>query len=242
MFVNQDIKLLEWDTEHFGYKIASVRPSKLEIKELHSLINELKTNNFKLAYCFVNPSDEVSNNSLISSCGFISDEKVSFVMNIRQLENLIYSSNVCSYKSNFTSEKLKLLALQSGLYSRFKMDKKFVNNEYEKLYSEWINKSVNKEIADEILVYYIDEEEKGFVTLSMKNETGSIGLIAVDEKERGHSIGKELMKAAFSTFKEKDIINIEVATQKANTRACEFYKSLGFEIGTVENIYHLWIR
>jgi dTDP-4-amino-4,6-dideoxy-D-galactose acyltransferase len=242
MFVKQGIKLLEWDTMHFGYKIASVRIPKLTEKDLRRLINDLQIDNYRLAYCYVDPSDEISNNSLLNTCGFIADEKVLFIKKIGKLDNLMHSSNICSYKSDFTSEKLKLLAFQSGMYSRFKLDEKFVNNEYEKLYFEWIDKSVKKEIADEILVYYKDKEEKGFVTLSMKNKIGSIGLIAVDEKERGNSIGKELMKAAFSTFKAKDILNVEVVTQKANTRACEFYKSLGFEVGTVENIYHLWIK
>lgn len=234
--------LLDWDTKKFGYPIASVRPDKMESKDLQGLIEELKINDFKLAYCFVNPTDEISNITLLKSCGYIADEKVTFVIEIGQHDDLTHSSNISSYKLNYTSEKLKLLALQSGIYSRFKLDKNFVNNEYEQLYTEWINKSVAKEIASDILVYYKDDDEKGFVTLEIKKGVGSIGLVAVDEKERGQSIGKELMMAALWTFKEKGIFNVEVVTQKANRIACEFYKSLGFTIGKVENIYHLWIK
>jgi len=75
-----------------------------------------------------------------------------------------------------------------------------------------------------------------------KEGFGSIGLVAVDEKERGNSIGKELMKAALWTFKENGVHTVEVVTQKANRIACAFYKSLGFKVGKVENIYHLWIK
>ncbi|MFZ4706092.1 MAG: GNAT family N-acetyltransferase [Bacteroidales bacterium] len=242
MSVKQNFNLLKWDTEQFGYKIASVRPVSLEQKNLELLINELENINVKLAYCFVDPSDLISNNSLINSGVFLADEKITFITTIEKDSTFEFSSCIAPYKLNYTSEKLKSLALQSGLYSRFKMDINFVNHEYEQLYSEWIDKSVKMEMADEILVYYKEDDEKGFVTLNIKNGVGSIGLVAVDEKERGNSIGKELMKAALWTFKNKGICTVEVVTQKANRIACEFYKALGFTIGNVENIYHLWIK
>ena len=40
-----------------------------------------------------------------------------------------------------------------------------MNNEYEKLYTVWTEKSVNKEIVDESFVYNICEEDIGFITL-----------------------------------------------------------------------------
>ena len=156
--------------------------------------------------------------------------------------NFVFSDLIRPYKLNYSSDKLKILALQSGLYSRFKIDLRFDNGEFQKLYSEWIEKSVKKIISKEILVYYKQNDEKGFVTLDIKAGIGSIGLIAVDELERGNSIGKELMNAALYFFKNQNVNNIEVVTQKANVIACKFYKSLGFEVKSIENIYHIWIK
>lgn len=240
--MKQNYSLLNWDTKHFGYRIASVKPVNLEQKDLEILISELGNNNIRLAYCFADPTDRISNNSLILAGGFLADEKITWVMHLEQDSTFEFSSSICPYKLNYTSEKLRLLALQSGIYSRFRLDNNFVNNEYEQLYSEWIDKSVNKEMADEILVFYKDDDEKGFVSLAFKNEVGSIGLVAVDEMERGQSIGKELMKAALAAFKEKGLRRVEVVTQKANRIACEFYKAMGFTVGNVENVYHLWIK
>jgi dTDP-4-amino-4,6-dideoxy-D-galactose acyltransferase len=107
---------------------------------------------------------------------------------------------------------------------------------------EWIEKSVKREIADEILVYSENEDEKGFITLVIKKNKGSIGLIAVDEKERGKSVGKKLVQAALLYFNEKKINIVEVVAQIENRGACRFYKSLGFEIKSIVNIYHLWIN
>jgi dTDP-4-amino-4,6-dideoxy-D-galactose acyltransferase len=240
--VKNNYNLLKWDTEHFGYKIASVRSNKLEFDDLKILIDELTNNDFKLVYFYVNPSDEISNNSLRSISGFLADEKITFGIQLKKDDSFIYSPFIKPYKLDYSSEKLKVLALQSGTYSRFKLDKEFVNDEYKKLYIEWIDNSVRKVIADEILVYYKNDEEKGLVTLVSKKATGFIGLIAVDEKERGNSIGKELMNASLFVFKEKGINNIEVVTQKANRIACEFYKALGFTVKNVENVFHLWIK
>lgn len=138
----------------------------------------------------MNPADEISKRALKSASGFLADEKVTLYTIIKDEDNTIISENIESYRLNYVSEKLKLLTLQSGFFSRFKTDLHFRNNEFNKLYLEWIEKSVEKIIAIEVLVYYINEEEKGFVTLNVTNNVGHIGLIAVDEKERGKSIGK----------------------------------------------------
>jgi dTDP-4-amino-4,6-dideoxy-D-galactose acyltransferase len=240
--VVQKYKFLEWDTQHFGYKIASVHPDAIMLAELKLLTDELKSNDFRLAYFFVNPLDEISNDVLQSVSAFMADEKVTFGIHLDQDSIYEISPSIMPYKLGYTSEKIKNLALQSGIYSRFKLDKNFVADEYVKLYTEWIDKSVKKIIADEALIYYKNEEEMGLVTLAINKSKGSIGLVAVDELERGNSIGKHLMNAALFYFKEKGITNIEVVTQKANKIACEFYRALGFEIRNVENIYHLWIK
>lgn len=235
--------LLNWDTEQFGYKIVSVRPDKMSYKDLEELVHNLSNNGVKLIYFFADPTDGISNQSLERISAFLADEKITFHNYLKQNKGFYsFSSSIIPYKLECTSEKLRFLALQSGIYSRFKLDTKFVNHEYEKLYNVWIDKSVKKNIADEILVYYKDDDEKGFITIETKKTIGSIGLIAVDEKERGNSIGKELMNAAFSKFTEKGISNVEVVTQKANVIACKFYETLGFEIKNIENVYHLWIN
>ena len=174
--------------------------------------------------------------------GFLADKKITFINEITQENNFVDSDYIKPYKLNYASEKLKLLALQSGLYSRFRIDPYFNKDEYQKLYLEWIKKSVQKIMATEILVYYKDNDEKGFVTLGITDGIGSVGLIAVDELERGNSIGKKLMFAALNYFKENKINVVEIVTQKANTVACGFYQSLGFKKKNIVNVYHIWIK
>lgn len=235
--------LLEWDTQFFGYKIANINSFKLELLELNAVLEELRNKDFKLAYCFVSPNDQISNNSLNLVSGLLVDEKITYFAEIGKENTLIDKGNIKPYDLKYASDKLRSLTLQSGIYSRFNIDPNFRNNEFEKLYLEWIEKSISRELANEVLVSCEENEIQGFVTLTIKNNnTGSIGLIAVDESTRGKSIGKKLMSASFEYFRGREINNLEVVTQKANYIACRFYESCGFQVKNIVNVYHLWIK
>lgn len=238
----RNYRLLEWDTHFFGYKIASIEADRLKSFDLNEIIKELKEMNFSLAYCFVHPEDNSFNESLRQNSALLVDVKVTYSILTDSKDNLTISDNIKPYRFKYVSDKLKSLALQSGKYSRFNIDPNFRENEYEKLYFEWIYKSVTKTLANEILVYQDGNEIQGFITLRKIHDIGSIGLIAVDEKMRGKSIGRKLLNAAIVYFKENSIKHIEVITQKENSSACSFYESYGFEVSSVINVYHLWIR
>jgi ribosomal protein S18 acetylase RimI-like enzyme len=204
-------------------------------------MKQLRENDFKLAYCFVAPEDKLSNESLRQASGLLADEKITYSISVEE-NSFPGSDKIVPFHLKHASQKLITLALQSGAYSRFKIDQNFRNNEFERLYLEWIVKSVSKELADEVLIYSEDDEILGFITLSKKNGKGTIGLIAVDENQRGKSIGKKLIGRGLLYFKENNIAETDVVTQKANSIACRFYETCGFRIKSIVNIYHLWIR
>lgn len=233
---------LEWDSRFFGYKIGAIHTQNLKLNELEKIIMELREQDYRLAYCFAYPDDEISNSSLKSVSGLLVDQKITFSMGIDKADNLTRCTFIKPFNLNSATEKLKSLALQSGIYSRFKIDPNFKNDEFEKLYLEWIEKSVKRVIAEEVLVYYENDDEKGLITLGLKDNVGTIGLLAVDEKERGKSIGRKLVQEALLYFKEKKTSIVEVVTQIDNKSACGFYKSMGFETKSIVNIYHIWIN
>ncbi len=238
----EDYHKLDWDSDFFGYKIAAVNASELKLNRLNEILSRLKENHFKLVYGFVSPEDKISNESFKQTSGLLVDEKVTYFIRIDHEDPLLLSESIVPYDLNFASDKLKSLVLQSGIYSRFKIDPNFRNKEYEKLYTEWIEKSVNKSLAKEVLVYVEDKEVLGFVTLGLRGDTGYIGLLAVDENQRGKAIGKKLVNAVMLYFQKTGVTDLEVVTQKANNIACRFYESCGFDIKKIVNIYHIWIR
>ena len=128
----------------------------------------------------------------------------------------------------------------SGEFSRFRLDRRFISNEYERLYVEWLRKSLNKTIAFKTFVAREKTEIAGLITLGKKKECADIGLVAVDEKYRGRGIGRDLIRFADNAAFTMGFKQIQVVTQKKNWGACRLYEKCGFKMNNVINVYHYW--
>ena len=103
-----------------------------------------------------------------------------------------------------------------------------------------ILKSVNKKNADEVLLYKIEDDIVGIVTLAYKNYTGEVGIVAVDTKYRGKGIAKQMMFAAEKWFFENGLKDIQVVTQGSNLPANTLYKKCEYSIDKKKFFYHIW--
>ena len=148
--------------------------------------------------------------------------------------------SIDSSLSTTLQEKLIEQAVQSGIYSRFNVDKKIGKEKYEEMYTLWMLNSLNHTIAKEVLVLLEQNDLKGFITLGEKNKRADIGLIAVDHHFRGNGIGRILMESAEKWFSDKGYKTIQVVTQGDNYPACRLYERCGYEVETVEFFYHIW--
>lgn len=232
---------LDWDSDFFGYPIGRINARQLNSHNLTQLVNEARAGGFQLLYLFANPADQLSNESAKENKAKLADQKVTFRIVNNKMEFACIDQHIIDYPTQQPSAKLVELSLQSGVYSRYKIDDHFKHNEFEKLYRAWIENSVSKKIADHTFVYIEDGKELGVVTAKLRPEGAQIGIIAVDEHTRGKSIGSKLMNHLLAVLKSKHIPLLDVATQVNNTNACNFYKKLGFEVHTLENIFHIWL-
>jgi dTDP-4-amino-4,6-dideoxy-D-galactose acyltransferase len=132
------------------------------------------------------------------------------------------------------TEQMSKLALESGAFSRFKTDPRFVKGEYEKLYRLWISQALKQ---GEVLIV---EDLAGFVTCHVSAGEASIGLIAVDPDQRGKGWGKRLVKAAENFAYDRGAMRLKIGTQQANAPALAMYQSLGYKEVERCFIYHYW--
>ncbi len=230
---------LQWDSNFFNFNVAKIDAKDLNEEALNNIVMKAKEEKVDLVYAFANPKDIDSNKSL-QSVGNLIDEKVTYVTSVND-DKFSKDPQIHEYKDKLATEALITLALQSGVYSRFRRDNHFTEEQYKRLYTTWLTNSLNGKIASNVLVYVLDGKEVGFITLSVKNKRGDIGLLAVDEKQRGKHIGKKLMHAAFAAFQTMGIDTIQVVTQKNNIGACAFYEKIGCTVESVENVYHIWL-
>ena len=236
-------KHIKWDSNFFKFKVAKIIPEDLKVQQLEKIIYLLKKDNYRLLYWQANPHNEENIQGAGKFNGVLSDIKTTFLLSLEDYtsENSDYPINIHEYDLPQPNNQLINLALQSGEYSRFKTDKNFPSQSFEKLYTEWLVKSVKKELSDTILVYIINDFICGMITLYIKEKAGSIGLFGVDERYRERNIGKELINASKIYFKNKNCTSIEVVTQEKNIIACNFYINNGFTKFKTANFYHFWL-
>lgn len=141
-----------------------------------------------------------------------------------------------------SSQQLFDLAIQSGEFSRFKIDPKISADKFKRFYETWMVNSLNKSFADAVLVYKIDDEMVGFITLNSNHNQASIGLIAVDHHYRGMGIGKKLIESGENFMYQQGFKTLQVVTQGENIAACRLYEKCGFRKLNSEYFYHFWSK
>lgn len=237
------VDILEWDSDFFGFKIARININKSNssnIFELPEIISHLK---ITMVYLIMDEYDANAHEQLLKIGAILVDRKTTYSKSVKEpiKINDCYFPLVEFEEKHFTDDLIKL-AFASGIYSRFLLDKRFGRKSYEKLYSEWLDKSINKKLADKVWVALDDKKVVGFVTVKRnhENKSGQIGLIAVSEHYRGKKIGQSLMEKCDKWYFENNLNIAKVVTQGDNMAACSFYETAGYSIEKVDYYYHLW--
>lgn len=238
--------VLDWDSTFFGFTVARVLPQNLDFKQLDETLLTMRQENVTLAYWAASPTDEESVAAARRCNGFLADKKVTFVIDADEMlqrdSSTISEAIVEEYADLYPTPELEALALQAGVYSRFRVDPRIPEGRFVDLYKLWINNSVNKKIADAVLIVRKEGKAVGMVTVGRKGDRADIGLIAVDDSMRGKGLGLTLVRAAQEWALNKGFTSAQVVTQGENISACRFYEKCGYRVDKVENIYHFWIQ
>lgn len=233
-------EILEWDSNFFDFRVAMIN-SFDSIQEFSLLKKELKFHQIKLAYMFCKPKSEYDK-VMKSSNIFLADEKVTFSHLLNEINDDIDYSSIKEYQDSIVTDKMLDIAIQTSEYSRFRVDDNFKNEEFKKMYFQWIKNAVVNKGNDRLFVYEEDKALKGLIYLKeINSKIGSISLIGVDQGYRGEKIGSKLINKAKKHFKDIGKNEVHVITQKQNVLACNFYQKNGFNLIDTTNVYHLWL-
>ncbi|GHB37024.1 GNAT family N-acetyltransferase [Mongoliitalea lutea] len=231
------IKYLAWDSDFLSLKVGQLVHGK-------GVFNSLEINSsYDLLYVFADQKIQFPDPFMKDYSVQLVDEKVTYgkTLTLEQVTSRPNSS-IQSVPIDFIPDvHFEELAIQSGVYSRFFIDKKFPKDKFRELYKQWLHRSIGRVFADEVLVYLHKEQIVGFITYKFKSDAYEIGLVAVDHQFRGMGIGSQLLQAVdFFTKSENTPIGIRVVTQASNTSACRLYEKAGFQLTLHQYIYHCW--
>lgn len=239
-----DVVYLPFDSDLFGIKVGQLRlgdniplPS-----EVNASLQAAERNGYKLVYIKYNVAHALQVDDLPAAV--YEDVKVTFGINLHP--TLMVEGNTDGIKpleqaGTQHADQLLHLAFVSGEYSRFKLDPLFPTDAFSKLYTIWLEKSLNKQIADVVYVFEENGQILGFVTVSFQADNARIGLIAVDAAAQGKGIGKKLIQMVIKQAKAHNLHTVLVDTQMANSGACSFYSKTGFSIVSKEYILDCWL-
>lgn len=235
-------EILNWDSEFLGITVARINKPDLSEHKLSDILYELMKDGVNLVYWLSNR--KLEDNIIKQFNGNLVDKKTTFSINFRvqNIDNLLPSDRVKPYTSLMSINDVICLAIQSGEYSRFSVDQNIPRERFEALYNRWIQRSINKEIAEEVLVIQNNNRIAGVITLGNKNGRADIGLLAVDKNHRGKKYGEMLICAAQHWFVKKGYEFGQVETQGTNIPACNIYKKQGYTIEKEEYFYHFWLQ
>jgi dTDP-4-amino-4,6-dideoxy-D-galactose acyltransferase len=246
--MTQPFQILAFDSDLFGFKVAKILPSHLNLMTLQNILQQLQQQKVKLVYWMADSNDQVSTDAAQTMHGVLGSKQVTFVINLEVIAKSLQEAIalpqeiiIQEYTATKPSKELEALASQAGKYSHFQNDPQFPKELFIKLYQHWIANSVNKTIADKVIVAKAGDKLAGMITVGHKNKRGDIGLLAVNAEFRGKNIGYALVKTAQKEFWQAGFKTSQVVTQEANKPACRLYEKCGHHIEKIENYYHFWL-
>lgn len=226
------IQKLSWDSNLFGFSVGKLEWFEGEEKTLKSLL--AKDNQYAVVYVFADHEILLELPPVTAT-----DIKVTFCKELQQVQEIAASILEYDPQKHKYQELLDLVYL-SGTFSRFKQDVRFTEEDFSKLYQEWIDKSIKSETT-KVLVQEQDGNLGGFITLEeVSTESCRIGLTAVHPDYQGKSIATQLIQKCQNMAFVEGKSRIEVSTQDKNVAAKNLYAKNGFKKQKLKYIYHLW--
>jgi len=234
------IEVREWDSRFFGYPVASVSFAALPnpASDIPSALQEARTEGIRLLYLSMPPVQAALRHAIEQAGTKSVGRKVEYSKPIHMPSPSDEKGGIFLCHEN--SPALEHLALQSGSHSRFHLDDGFQNQEFERLYREWLASSLRGENGKRVYVAGDATDPQGLITLE-PGQMARIGLLAVDARQRGHGLGHQLVAEAERVCHQNHFAELHVATQAENTRACHFYEICGFRKISETEFFHAWL-
>lgn len=240
------IRLLEWDTAHFGYRIARITVNTLTRSLAQEIDQWCADNDIACVYFLCAAGDDTSIRLAEDFAYRQQDIRVTFAHKLKDftyLETLL--PNIRLDTATETDESA-LLQIADGIYqhSRFYNDPHFETSKVDAMYRIWMRRSLSGDLADTIFVARVEGIVQGFVTaqLNIATGVGELPLVGIASALRGKGVGIHIILQALNHLKQQSAAGVEVVTQGRNIAAQRLYQKAGFRTANVQLWYHKWYR
>lgn len=232
--------LLDWDSQFFGRRVASVRDHKLSSGSRGEIETWCERQQIDCLY-FLTRFEDSETIQLAERAQFtLVDIRLTLVSDLPEPIETLVGVPVIRTSRQEDIPTLRRIARSSHTSSRFYFDSHFPRHLCDAIYETWIEKSCSGQ-ADAVFVPEVDGQPAGYLSCHLgPNQTGNIGLVGLAAEARGRDVGTEMVRAAQRWFFERNVKKVTVVTQGRNVAAQRLYQRCGFGTQSVELWYHRW--
>jgi dTDP-4-amino-4,6-dideoxy-D-galactose acyltransferase len=231
-------RFLEWDSTHFGRRIARVEEPRLTAEALRRVSSWCAAERIDCVYFLAAPGDEESAR-VAEEAGF---QKVDVRITMER-ENAAPSEAAASgLVRPFEAgdlDRLRELARTLFVETRFYRDPAFDRARCAELYDIWITKACSGG-ADRVLVALDEGRPAGFLSAVLSEGKAKIDLVGVAESSKGKGLGRALVLEALRGFAGRPPARVSVVTQGGNAAAQKLYAGCGFRTVSEQRYFHGW--
>ncbi|GAA4370435.1 hypothetical protein GCM10023185_44880 [Hymenobacter saemangeumensis] len=232
------LEKLPWDSQWLGLPVARYVADAGTMAEAQAAAKEAREGGIRLLYLVMPPHSREEVSGIQALGARLLDEKLSYVMALVAERPVELPHGLVLQKVKAPVSPLEELAIQSGAYSRFRLDARIGPAAFEALYRRWLHQSVEK---GDVWTIQSAGKELGLLALGQRGTMLSIELLAVAPPARRRRLGRLLVACAAREARQQGLDGLQVVTQGANEPARRLYESCGFELARTEYVYHWWL-
>ncbi|MFN0245009.1 MAG: GNAT family N-acetyltransferase [Planctomycetota bacterium] len=234
-------RFLEWDTQFFGVRIASLRASALPLEALRRELDGCREQRIRCVYLLSDIADGVTHRAAEPLGFHLVDVRVTLDVRFDAAPMLARSLERVRPAKPADVPALRAIAAACHGDSRFYADEHFDRERCDALYATWIERSCGG-WADRVFVAELDGRPAGYLSCHLRDDgRGEIGLVGVASNAVRQGLGRELVSAGLRWFGEHERHYVTIATQGKNLAAQRLYQSAGFQTKSLELWHHLWL-
>ena len=236
---------LEWDTAHFGYRIARANIHQLDADSYPLLEKLCREQSIDCLYFLASAADQGTIFELQRQRFDFLDIRMTLEKKLRRPQPKPADENFLSREAH-EKDGPQLLEISRGKFNftRFYADRCFDDGLAARMYQIWLNKSLTMGFADRVIAAELNQQPVGFVTCHLNRPAGegNIGLVGLVESARGIGLGQSMVQYASQWFHSRGMNQVNVTTQGRNIPAQRFYQRCGFVTRSVELWFHKWFN
>jgi dTDP-4-amino-4,6-dideoxy-D-galactose acyltransferase len=232
--VDDGVELLDWDSGHFGCRIARLREPG-DPERIRAAIDHADRSGIRCLTALIDAGRTEAVSSAEDAGFHCYDVRVELE---REVESAEEGSAGLRHASAADLRHLEPLARVSFSDSRFYADPNFPDDLVDELYVAWLRRG----FEDDDRVLLTTADLAGFIVchLDRQESLGAIELIAVAGESAGLGHGGRLVRAAEASFAGVGLARARVVTQGRNVPAQRLYQRHGYRSDAVGFWMHRW--